>query len=589
MFRSTLSRSAVLVFVLAALVGPTIAAAQNIAILRLESFDAVLADARQVVDAVEGEGGAEELMQPLMEMLQFPGADLLDRSAPLVVVFPMEGIALGEKGLIAVLPLTDPGSAAGKLQEAGDGVEPDETGVLYFKDGEGTEVAAKIHGRFLVIGQNRDLVGGFDPAAAVTEGVLPPGSIALDINLEPLTPMILMGLETGRQMIQQQMSADSADSDMDPETMNQMLELYFSFIQDAVNNTSRIQFSLEVSEDHILMHNRWLPRTGSTLEELLQAQSGDLPDLARYIEPGAGFGTMAGQFTMTPAYQEALTGYTKGYVEFISAILPMLEEETATEPLAAMMAGMAGMVEKWTDCYRGDFAGSFNLGGEDGFQVVQVAGIKDATVCNTVIDEMSAMLEQAGMAQEQEEEPFISVDRAALKYKRVVADRQVTRMLLPAGAEKDETTAALLKGWFGEDGIVTYYGIAGSHMLSVTGANAEVGFKGLVNRVTAKAKKQAMMTGITADTFAPLETGPGFFVMINLQELFQGILSTIPDDEDKVAEILEFLEQMPDGTGRIVEAIRLDPDAVHISLAARLDLMKEIGRLAELEEEEETE
>ena len=571
MFRSAPCRSAVLMFVIAALVSCTIASAENAAVLRLESFDAVLADARRVVDAVKDEGSAEELMQPLLELLQFPGADLLDRSAPLVLVFPMEGIALGEKGLIAVVPLTDPDGAAGKLQEAGEGVEPDETGVLYFQDGEGTEVAAKIHGRFLVIGQNRDLVGGFDPAAAVAGGDLPPGSIALELNLEPLTPMILMGLESGRQMLQQQMSADSTESDMDLETMNEMLGMYFGFIQDAVNNTSRIQFSLELGEHHILMHNRWLPRTGSTLEGLLQAQSGDLPDLARYIEPGAGFGSMAGQFTMTPAFQEAMSGYMEGYVEFITTLLPMLEEQTESESLAALMTGMVGMMEKWTDCYRGDFAGSFNLGGEDGFRAVQVSGVKDAGVCRTAMDEMSAILAQTGMSQD--EEPFIIVDRAALKYKRVVANRQITRMPFPAGA--------------GEDGIVTYYGIAGNHMLSVTGANAETDFKSLVNRVTAKTKKQARMTGLTAETFAPIETGPGFFITFDVPALFQGVLSALPEGEENIDEIRELLKQIPDGTGRIVEGIRLDPDAVHLSIAARLDLLKEIGRLADMEEEEE--
>jgi hypothetical protein len=556
--------------IIAALVGSTIASAENIAVLRLESFDAVLADARRVVDAVKDEGSAEELMQPLLKLLQFPGADLLDRSAPLVLVFPMEGIALGEKGLIAVVPLSDPDGAAGKFQETGEGVEPDETGVLYFQDGEGTEVAAKIHGRFLVVGQNRDLVGGFDPAVAVVEGDLPPGNIALDINLEPLTPLILMGLESGRQVLQQQMLENSTESDMDPEMMNEMLGLYFSFIQDAVNNTSRIQFSLEVNEHHVLMHNRWLPRTGSTLEGLLQAQSGDLPDLARYIKPGTGSGSMAGQFTMTPAFQEAMTGYMEGYVDFIASLLPMLEEQTESEPLAALMAGLAGMMEKWTDCYRGDFAGTFNLGGEDGFQVVQVAGIKDAAVCRTVMDEMTEILAQAGEA---DEEPFISVDRAALKYKRVLADRHVTRMPFPAGA--------------GEDGIVTFYGFSGNHMLSVTGANAETNFKDLVKRVTAKAKKQAKMTGLTADMFAPIETGPGFFIMVDMPALFRGILSAFPEGDEDAAEILSILEQIPDGTGRIVEGIRLDPDAVHLSIATRLDFLKEIGRLTDMEEEAE--
>jgi hypothetical protein len=47
------------------------------------------------------------------------------------------------------------------------------------------------------------------------------------------------------------------------------------------------------------------------------------------------------------------------------------------------------------------------------------------------------------------------------------------------------------------------------------------------------------------------------------------------------------LEQIPDGTGRIVKGIRLDPDAVHLSIATRLDFLKEIGRLADMEEEAE--
>ena len=578
-----------LFFALALFTGVIMAASDPIAVVRISSLDALKADAEQLAGAVHGEEAGADLMQPLTEILQFPGAELLDTKSPLTLVFPMEGMMLGEKGLIAILPLHDPDGTLAGILESREGSEKGESGEFFFKSGDGTEIAAMIHGSHLILGQNRSLVGSFDAGAALAVTNLPPGNIAIEINLEPLTPMIEMGLQSGRQMMQQQMEnstdADGAEDDAPPgpEALGGMMDLYFNLLRDIVLNTSRIQFSLELTQEDILVHNRWLPRSGSTLEGLLRAQSGNLPDLTRLIDSSSGFGAMAGQITLTPAFQEALNGFSQGYFQSIGSLLGSTGMGEGNESFAAIFASMEQSFQKVTACY-GDhlgFGGTFGIGADEGLRFNQISKISNVAACSTFIDEMAGALQQ--VPQDSEQEPMISLIPNAFNYRGVDVTRQTVRLMPPGSPGSDEEMPEMLKSLFGEDGMISYYGMTTDYMVTVAGKNAEMEFKSIVDRIQAGSKVQARMSGLTSDYFQPIRTGPGFFAAVDLKSLIASIATFAPQDDLETTSILAILGTMPDSAGRIVEGMRFDPDAVHITFGIRLELLEMFGKLAEME------
>ncbi len=570
-----------------------VAGGEPIAVLRIQSFDALKTDVDQVVQRVQGPEIGKQLMQPLTELLQFPGAELLDTRSPLVLVFPMEGMALGEKGFILAVPIRDPEGKLPGIIESSEGAQKDEAGVFSFKAGKKAEGAATIRGTHLLVGMNRDLVANFDLSSIQGIEDLPPGNIAVDINLVPLTPMIDAGLQTGRQAMQQQMTqaAQGEEGDggeegesagPDPESIAAMVDFYFNFLQDLVHNTGRIQYSLELTQDHLLLHNRWLPRSGSTFEELLQGQKGGLPDLARLIDPEAGIGAMAGQFTMTPRFQAALQSFSQDYVKVMKGFLAAMPGAEGDAPaFAALMKAMEHSVDKWTSCYRGDFVANIGLGGDGGFHVEEIIGVSDPEACNSIVHTMATAFES--LPKDSEKEPFISLTPGAFQYRGIDVTRQQTSFAVPGAPLTGGGPEEILNRLFGGNGLVAHYGITEKYMLTAIGKNSADRFKALADRLLDAPKAKAEISGLTEESFAPIRTGPGFFAVLDIESMFRAIVSLAGTEDVGDQAFLDLLDVAPEGTGRIVDGLRLDPDAARSTLAVRLDLLDLIGKMGELE------
>jgi hypothetical protein len=156
------------------------------------------------------------------------------------------------------------------------------------------------------------------------------------------------------------------------------------------------------------------------------------------------------------------------------------------------------------------------------------------------------------------------------------------RFSFPMEMEGAAEVQKMLSSMFGEGGIETYYGISGEYIIQSTGGAAEERFRAMVDRVTAKKRKRAKMTGLTPEMFAPMQTGPGFFVSMDFGRFLTDIMDVIPvegQEAKEVQEIRDFFASLPEGAGRVVAGARFEPDSVHAGGAVSLDLIKAIGEL----------
>jgi hypothetical protein len=390
-----------------------------------------------------------------------------------------------------------------------------------------------------------------------------------------------MGLQVGRQAVvsemQNQDEGEEGAADSDPEAAMAFVDLYFDFIRDALQNASRLQISLDVGADAIVFHKHVMPRAGSTLAGLIDAQQGGLPEVARYVEPGSGFATVAGQLTFTPEFTAAMQHYMTGYFAALQNLPAAAADSEGTGAYqAAMMEMFAGSAEGWTECYGGGFAAAFGFREEGGIDLHQVLDVKDAEKCRALMSELIGKVDE--MVEMTDGKPMLTITENALEYAGVQAWRQETYIALPEGPETD-AAAAMMAAWFGDEGMVSFSGIAGEFMVSATGPDAEAQFKTLVDRVTAKKKQRARMVGITAKTFEPVTTGPGFFISADLGQLVDAVAPSLPAEGEEGEAILEVLSNRPEDSLRIVEALRFEPGTLHIEVAVRPAMIELIGKV----------
>ncbi|MDX1389122.1 MAG: hypothetical protein R3344_08025, partial [Acidobacteriota bacterium] len=281
--------------------GPAHAASNNIAVLRVESLDALIDDTRRLTSLLGEPVEKEQILGILSEASGLSDLSWIDTNAPFAIVFPLEGVALGEKGLTALFPASDSSAAFEAVGAVFETTNVDDDGVRSY----GTEEDAELlfvapRDGYLVAGANRDIVTRIDIEAALQMAALPPGSIALDFYLEPVAPMVMMGLPVARQAVEQQMQQsaeerpEDAPQEWNPETALAFVDIYFDFIRDVLANTSRLQLSLDVGSDTVVFHKRAIPKDGSTFAGLVAVQEGGLPEAARYVDPEGGVAAVAG-------------------------------------------------------------------------------------------------------------------------------------------------------------------------------------------------------------------------------------------------------------------------------------------------------
>ena len=580
-----------LVLSLAALIGlaSVHAANNNIAVLRVESLDNVIDDAQRVATLLGYPIEKEHIVEMLSQSSGISNLSWVDTTAPLAIVFPLEGMTMGEKGLTALFPASD-ANAAFEAIAAGFATENvGDDGVRAYGPEEGdASLFVAMRDGYLVAGASRDIVTRIDLEAALQMAVLPPGSIALDFYLEPIAPMAMMGLPAARQAVEQRMQQsaedrpEEAEQEWDPDTALAFVDIYFDFVRDLLTNTSRLQISIEVGSETLIFHKRAIPKDGSTFAGLVAAQQGGLPEAVRFLDPEDQFASFAGQVTITPEFAEALNAYLHAYANVMSQ-LPM---EVASgmgfgESYQQFMKMFTEMSDDWMDCYRGDFAGTFRLHAEGGFQARQLVGVADEEKCKSLMTEMVRMASE--LPKPAEGEPVLTLTEEAFHESGVQGWRQEMTFAIPEDAAGEEGLAAFWDMWFGEGGgFLSYSALAGDYLLTATGPSSRDDVTALVDSVTAKKKKKAKMVGLSAETFAPVATGPGFFGAFDLKKIFDAIIEHLPVDDEDDQAILDVLRNAPETAGQIVEAARFESDALHVEIAVRLELFEVIGQMVAL-------
>ena len=97
MFDSTLRHCLVATILAMLALGSAHAAEPNIAVLRVESLDAVLADVEKTLALADVKIGGDMIEQQIVATLGIGDLSWVDRSRPLSLVYPMKGMMLGDR------------------------------------------------------------------------------------------------------------------------------------------------------------------------------------------------------------------------------------------------------------------------------------------------------------------------------------------------------------------------------------------------------------------------------------------------------------------------------------------------------------
>jgi hypothetical protein len=403
-------------------------------------------------------------------------------------------------------------------------------------------------------GKLRGFVEGLDVTAALDPRDLPRGPLVGEVLFEPLAPFLQMMLAQGRQMAAQQLLAGSGDGSDDPDNLPDMagaaalMNLYFDFADDLLNNVSRLQLAARIDGGNMWFESRLVPTAGSTLHGMLAEQSGALPEIARFADPQDAAWVVAGQLSPTPAFREALRAYAESYAEAMETLGSSLEGMAGMSGFGGLMSGIGHSAASFVDCYRGDLASVSRLG-TAGFETIALAGVRDAERCEAALDEISLAMSQ--LPATPGGGPLIEIERNAFVYSGVSVTRQSVQ--IPTGDDAD--LAATLERVWGGSSANSLTGVHRDLMLTVSGGeSAEQTFRDLVDHISGRPAGN----GIPAGFFSPLMPGPGFFARVDFDRLLEGFSAIVGEDNENE---LSFLR------GAVVFGTRFSPDAVSVELA----------------------
>lgn len=108
MFRAAVCRPVTILLMILMALGSAHAGGENIAVLHVASLDDTRADMQRLMSLVQEEIDGGTLLIPLQKASGLSDLSWVDGSRPLMVVFPMEGMALGPQGLLSAFPAADP-------------------------------------------------------------------------------------------------------------------------------------------------------------------------------------------------------------------------------------------------------------------------------------------------------------------------------------------------------------------------------------------------------------------------------------------------------------------------------------------------
>ena len=549
--------------------------AQNVLTIRVESIESLLDDVDTIAVALgQPKGSAEGWLQMAQGALGMPQFDWVDTKHPVVLALPLQGMMLGQNGFVGALPVADVDAAIAAMKSAVEGVEIDENGLIHVPTGEGSELLLLPTNGYLVFGQNANLVGGFDPTGLLSGADLPPGTIAVEFNVDSMRAMIGMAMQGARQQIAGAIAkgAEQGGESMDAESAVAASDMAIEWLEALIANTRSVQLALEVTDSHLIVHNHYLPAAGSALEGFLRAQKGGMPDVARLLDDENSSMTLVGNVTWTDEAIAAFEGLMEGYATLAQNMMAKNEAVGEMGAFAEFMPRMMDQYAGMWKCMRGDIAQVIHM--SDGFQFTQVSGIRDSEECanlNQMVFDLASGLPEALSE-------IFTISPNGLTHRGVTAieyGMDFGKFVDLQDEEGVEATMTMLNGMFGEDGFKTYMAQADGYWISSGGAGADESMRLMIERV--KDKKTG--DGIDETVFEPFTVGAGFYFMMDFGRFF-GELSRFLPESDDTAEMAE-MQEVFGALGAMTGGLDFQRDALGLKFAmptAGLSTIAEMAR-----------
>ncbi len=554
--------------------------AQTVLTVRIESFEALVEDVDKIAVALgQPEGSAENWLQMAQDATGMPDFDWVDRRNPVVLALPLEGMMLGQKGFVGALPVADVDAAIAAMRSAVEGVTVDENGLIHLPTGGENETLFLPTKGYLVFGQNANLIGGFDPTDLLSGAHMPPGTIAAEFNVDSMRAMIGMALQGLRQQVAAGIAAGAGEGNeaVTEEAVTAIADTVVGWIQSLVENTRSVQLALEVTDNHVIVHNHYLPASGSTLEGFLRAQDGGMPDVARLLDDDGASFTLVGNVTWTAESMAAFEGFMEGYGALVQQSIAGNEELEALGigSFSEMMPAMMGQYTSMMKCMRGDMAQVVDL--SDGLSFTQVAGLVDADECRDFNQQMIDMF--TGLPEALVD--LMSVQADALTHRGVTAlsyGFDVRKFVDMPNDEDFNEVMSMFDELFGKDGFKAYMAQAGQHVVVAGGVGSDAAVKQLIDRIMDKKAGD----GIDASAFAPFDVGAGLYVMADLGRMFDGLGKVLPSELAGSGDLAD-VQELFIALGRMTGGVDLRRDALGLKFALPTSGLSTIAEMARRE------
>jgi len=576
--RSTALRHGTLlvVAILVTVVPATSISAQDLAILRAESLNEVISGFEEISRATGQEISREMVLGMAAGFTGKDPAEYLDLDRPIAIAMPVQGMMLQENGVVAAVPVTDAAAAIEVLANQFPNHTVD--GELHsFTNESGPSLYLIATNDYVRVGGDADLVVSTDPLAAEATGA----DLSLEIFLEPVAPMIEANLDSAKGMLESAVSMQE-DVSYDPETMGTMFDFYLDGIRYILANTSRLRITLDVDDGFVQFTKALVPIPDSSLAAFIAAQKGGLPKIAKLANSDSAW-YMAGRVTFGDEHKQGVKALVDVYMDLMASVLESTGvadfdasagEETQPQTSAFWadyMSVMEQFSDRWVDCLRGDMVASIDLPEEGSFQFTEAFGINGGDACKQLVPEMGEEFARAVAESETLSEVYTVEEGPRIgDSKSVVMTFDMMKMVEEMGTSVDQQGKKMMEAFYGET-MTGAISTVGDIVIAAGGENATDLLRGLV--VASKGPGKA-------PSFAPLETGPGLMMGINLGEILTWAKRAVPEDAEAIERAAAALSG---DAGRIPMAIKFDNQIASFEMAVSLKTIETINTAIEEE------
>lgn len=349
------------VLVLVAMVNtviPAAAASQPVIVVRASRLDAITASWEQLAAAIDLRSHVDPA-DWLATTAGLPNGSAIDRTRPIYLAVPTEGLLDAANSYVLALPLKNSEQALASMARTPD--KP--TG-----DDPTRQLVITVVNDYLVVAKSTAAARAFDLALLTTDLSLPTGDLALAIQVEQVAPLLKAWLPRLRDGLATSIEGSPRRTDESsgtPATLERqaaegLADLYVSAWSDILDNLSSLQFSLELQAGQLWIRQRSVARPESTLLQFLdQQQERSTISLSRFLPPQTTF-SWSGQMTWTSAAR----AWSAQFDHRMAQLRRKLDTPPSVPPDAAPLVGLGLPLAPYATlaaCDKGEFAVAIDL------------------------------------------------------------------------------------------------------------------------------------------------------------------------------------------------------------------------------------